>query len=119
MHLFEQEFYDESRGLLHKAIKVDCDRPVDERKRSRLLLAIIQNWDRKYPEAETLLKDGLEQRPPDEYDSKLLYVLGRTYLASERPDEARAAMQKLLSKYPESAMADKARETLKTLEKSR
>jgi tetratricopeptide (TPR) repeat protein len=119
VHLFEQEFYEESRGLLHEAIKVDCERPVDERKRSRLLLAIIQNWDRKYPEAERLLKDGLEQRPPDEYDSKLLYVLGRTYFATERRDEARATMQKLLSKYPESAMAEKARETLKSLDKPR
>ena len=63
--------------------------------------------------------DTLAQRPPDEYDSKLLYVLGRTYVASERRDEARAALQKLLSKYPESAMAEKARETLKTLEKPR
>lgn len=118
-HLFEQEFYEESRGLLYQATKVDCDRPVDERKRSRLLLAIIQNYDRKYPEAETLLKDGLALRPPDEYDSKLLYVLGRTYLASGRKDDARAAMQKLLAKHPDSAMAEKARETLKALEKPR
>lgn len=118
-HLFEQEFYEESRGLLYQATKVDCDRPVDERKRSRLLLAIIQNYDRKYPEAETLLKDGLAQRPPDEYDPKLLYVLGRTYLASDRRDEARAAMLKILAKYPDSPMAEKARETLKALEKSR
>jgi thioredoxin-like negative regulator of GroEL len=119
VHLFEQEFYQESRSLLRQAIKVDCDRPVEERKRSRLLLAIIHNYDRKYPEAETLLQDGLKLRPPDDYDSKLLYVLGRTYLASSRPDEARAAMQRILNKYPESAMAEKARETLKTLEKGR
>jgi thioredoxin-like negative regulator of GroEL len=119
VHLFEQEFYEESRGLLYQAIKVDCDRPVDERKRTRLLLAIVQNYDRKYPEAETLLKDGLAQRPPDEYDSKLLYVLGRTYLASGRRNDARDTMRKLLAKHPDTSMAEKARETLKALEDSR
>jgi thiol-disulfide isomerase/thioredoxin len=118
-HLFEQEFYEESRDLLARAIKTDRARPVDERKRSRLLLAIIQNYDRKYPAAETLLKDALALRPPAEYDSKLLYVLGRTYLASGRRGEARSTMLSLLDKHPDSSMADKARETLATLEKNR
>jgi hypothetical protein len=79
----------------------------------------VQNYDRKYPEAETLLMDGLAQRPPDEYDSKLLYVLGRTYLASGRRNDARAAMRKLLAQDPDGSMAEKARETLKALEDAR
>jgi thiol-disulfide isomerase/thioredoxin len=118
-HLFEQEFYEESRGLLMRAIKADRGRPVNERKRSRLLLAIIQNYDRQYPAAETLLKDALALRPPAEYDSKLLYVLGRTYLASGRRGEARSTMLSLLDRHPDSSMAEKARETLATLEKPR
>jgi thioredoxin-like negative regulator of GroEL len=116
-HLFDQEFYDESRSLLGQAIKVDRERPVDERKRSRLLLAIIQNYERRYSEAEKLLKDALSLRPPAEYEPKLLYVLGRTYLASDRKGEARATMQKILDKHPDSSMADKARETLRALDK--
>lgn len=118
-HLFEQESYEESRGLLGQAIKADRERPVDERKRSRLLLAIIQNYDRRYPAAETLLKDALALRPPADYDSKLLYVLGRTYLASGRRGEARSTMLSLLDKHPDSSMADKARETLAALDKQR
>lgn len=118
-HLFEQESYEESRGLLGQAIKVDRVRPVDERKRSRLLLAIIQNYDRKYAEAEALLKDGLALRPPAEYDCKLLYVLGRTYLASSRRGEARSTMLILLDKYPDCPMTDKARETLAALDRTR
>jgi len=119
VHLFEQEDYEESRGLLYQAIRIDGERPVDERKRNRLLLAIIQNYDRKYPEAEALLREGLSLRPPAEYDSKLLYVLGRTYLASGRKPDARATLQKLLEKHPGSSMADKARETLSALDKRR
>ena len=119
VHLFEQEAYEESRSLLYLAIKVDGERSVDERKRNRLLLAIIQNYDRKYPEAEALLKEGLSLRPPAEYDSKLLYVLGRTYLASGRKPDARETLRKLLDKHPDSAMADRARETLSALDKQR
>ena len=92
---------------------------MDERKRNRMLVAIIQTYDRKYPAAETLLKDALALRPPADYDSKLLYVLGRTYLASGRRGEARSTMLSLLDKHPDSSMADKARETLAALDKNR
>lgn len=118
-HLFEQESYDDSRDLLGQAIKVDRVRPVDERKRNRLLLAIMQNYDHQYPEAEALLKDGLALRPPAEYDCKLLYVLGRTYLAAGRRAEARSTMLILLDKYPDCPMSDKAHDTLAALDRGR
>jgi thioredoxin-like negative regulator of GroEL len=116
-HLFEQEFYEDSRDLLAKAVKLDAERPASERKRSRLLLSIIQHYDKKFREAEGLLKEGLALRPPNEYDAKLLFVLGRTYKAWGRPDDARNALRKVVSDYPQSAMAQKARETLFELER--
>src|SRR5262245_31561269 len=41
-HMFEQEFYEESRDLLYRAAAADTSRPVADRKQARMLLGIIQ-----------------------------------------------------------------------------
>ena len=91
MHLFEQEYYEESRALLYRAAAVDGERPVDERKQARMLIGIIQNYDRKYAEGETVLKEALGVRPVTEYDPKMMFVLARLYVAwGKKADGARA-----------------------------
>jgi tetratricopeptide (TPR) repeat protein len=77
-----------------------------------MLLAIIQNYDRKYAEAEALSKEALAIGPPGDDEAKLLFILGRTYLKWGRPADARKVMQQIILKHPQSPMAPKAQEQI-------
>jgi thioredoxin-like negative regulator of GroEL len=116
-HLFEQDAYRESRELLARAMKLDGGRPLEERKRTRLLLGAIEKSDDRYGQAETVLKDGLALAPSPEQDAKLLYVLGRMYAASNRPAQARVTLEKIVTNYGQTGIAQKARESLAALDK--
>ena len=119
VHLFEQEFYEESRALLYRAVEIDGERPVKERKQARMLIGIIQNYDRKYAEGESILKDALGIRPVTEYDSRMLFVLARLYVAWNKKDASRGTLRALLRDYPDSSVTPKARDLLKTLERDK
>ena len=119
MHLFEQEFYAESRELLSRAARHDGKSPVPDRKKARMLIGIIQTYDKKYAEAEDALKQALALKPPDEIEPRLLFVLGRTYLNWGKQDKARLVMEQLLADYPGSPVSAKAREALEALNKSK
>jgi thiol-disulfide isomerase/thioredoxin len=116
-HLYEEEFYDESRELLYRSIKVDQDEPAPSRRMARMILAIIQNYDRKYGDAEGLLKEALGIKPPGEDQAKILFVLGRTYASWGRREDAQKMMQKIVRDHAGSPMAQKARETLLALDR--
>jgi thioredoxin-like negative regulator of GroEL len=116
-HLYEEEFYEESRELLSRSIKVDRDEPAPSRRMARMMLAIIQNYDRKYGEAEGLLKEALGIKPAGEDQAKILFVLGRTYASWGRREDAQKTMQKIVREHAGSAMAQRARETLLVLER--
>ena len=117
-HLFEEEDYLESRELLAHAAHVDGRRPAAYRKQTRLLLAVLlKTYDQKFTEAEALLKEALTIRPPGEYDPKILYVLGKTYLSWGRKLEARAAFQEIVTDHADSPVAEKARETLVAMDR--
>jgi thiol-disulfide isomerase/thioredoxin len=116
-HLYEEEFYEESRELLSRAIKVDRDEPAPSRRMARMMLAIIQNYDRKYAEAEGLLKEALGIKPAGEDQVKVMFVLGRTYASWGRREDALKIMQKIVREHAGSAMAQRARETLLVLER--
>jgi thioredoxin-like negative regulator of GroEL len=115
-HLFDAEYYEEGRDLLKRAFAADKDRPAKERKRTRTLLGIIQHFDNKLTEAETLLKASLELKPADpEEDPATMYTLGKTYLKAGRTKEARATLEQLVSTYPQSKPAARAKDTLADL----
>jgi thioredoxin-like negative regulator of GroEL len=116
IHMFEQEFYEESRDLLYRATEVDVKRPVAERKQARMLVGIIQKYDRKLEAAESVLREGLSLTGPTEYDPKIMYILARVYMDSRRPAEARPFLSKILTHYPDSSVSGKARDALKTLD---
>jgi thioredoxin-like negative regulator of GroEL len=119
-HLFDAEFYEASRDLLQRAIAVDQERPVKERKRTRTLLGIIMHFDNKPAEAEKVLKESLDIKPADpEEDAASLYTLGKSYLKSGRTPEARTTLQKVLDAYPQSKPAARARETLDAMPPAR
>ncbi|MBI3932674.1 MAG: thioredoxin family protein [Acidobacteria bacterium] len=117
MHLFDQESYDDSRELLEKAVRLDDALPSSDRKQGRLFLAVIlKSYDKEYSKAERLLKQALSLKPESGYDPKLLYVLGKTYLAWGKPQQAREALQEILRAHADSTLAERARETLIALD---
>ncbi len=117
LHLYEQESYEDSSELLARAVRHDAALPAAERKRTRMLLAVMLNHERQHGESEALLKEALELRPPGELDAKLLYILAKTYTAIGRVSEARATLRRVLDGYPRSPVAEKARESLVALER--
>jgi len=116
-HLFDQERYAASEELLARAAENDHGSPVMDRRRTRLLLAILQNVDRRYAEAETLIKEALSLGPRGEDEVKLLFILGHTYVSWGRRDEGVQTMQVIVREFPQSPLAQKARETIVTLER--
>jgi thioredoxin-like negative regulator of GroEL len=115
VHLFEQESYDESRQFLDKALRHDADRPAEERKRTRMMLGAIHQYDSRLAEAEVLFKEALQIKPASDVDARVMYLLGKTYLAWGRQGEGRAMMQRVVSEYPSSSVAQKAHQTLQQL----
>jgi thiol-disulfide isomerase/thioredoxin len=63
-HLFGQRRFEESRQLLERAAKHDADRPVDERKRNRILLGRLFARAGRNGEAEKQLKAAIALQPP-------------------------------------------------------
>ncbi len=117
-HLFEQQDESGSRELLQKAIKRDERLPVRDRKRSRMLLALMLSDDRKYSQAETLFVEALALRPADAADARTLYMLARTYIDwGERLSLARATLRRLITEFPHTPIAQKGRELLHRLER--
>ena len=115
VHLFEQEVYEDSRELLYRAIALDGERPVKDRKQARMLIGIIQNYDRKYAEGESILKEALGIRPLTEYDPKMLFILARLYVSWNKKEAARGALVTLIRDHPDSSVTPKARDLLKSL----
>ncbi len=113
----QQQCLDEARELLTKAVARDAGSPLDERRRSRMLLAILHNIERDFSEAERLVKDALSLAPKSDEAPRLLFVLGRTYLSAGRRTESVETFQIIIREYPQSPLAEKARETLVNLER--
>lgn len=117
IHLFEQDAYAESSELLARAARGDEGRPLDERKQTRLLLGAMLKSDEKHRQAEEVLKQALALPASSVHDPKLLYVLGKLYLAWGRTEQARTTLQQVVNLHSQSAIAAKARETLVALER--
>jgi thioredoxin-like negative regulator of GroEL len=63
-HLFDQSRLDESRQLLERAAKHDADRPVDERKRTRITLGRLYARAGRNREAEKQWTAAIALQPP-------------------------------------------------------
>ncbi len=114
-HLYEQEYFDDARELLKQAVARDAGEEPENRRQARMLLAIIEHVTRNFAEAERLVKEALALEPDDEDEPKLLFVLGRTYVSSGRQAEGVATFEVIVRQYPQSPIAQKARETLVNL----
>jgi thioredoxin-related protein len=114
-HLYEQEYPDQAREMLRRAVANDLELGVEERRRARMLLAIIEHVERNFAEAEKLLKEALTLPASPEDQPKLLFVLGRTQMSSGRQAEGMATFEVIIREFPQSPVAAKARETLSSL----
>jgi thiol:disulfide interchange protein DsbD len=118
-HLYEQEYFDEAQGLLRTAVAHDSGASVDERREARMLLAILAHVTRDFGEAERLVKEALSLGPDPDEQPRLLFVLGRTYVSAGRQEEGVATFEVIVRQFPQSPVAQKARETLTTLRRPR
>lgn len=116
-HLFDLEAYEESRDLLDRGIRVDDGLPIAARKRARMLLGMIETYDHKFPRAEQVLRGALGLKPASGDDVKILFVLSRTYLSWGRPEQARAVLQDIVTRYPGTPLAQRAKESLAGLDR--
>ena len=80
-----------------------------------MLLAILAHLTRDFGEAERLVKEALTLGPDLEEQSRLLFVLGRTYVSSGRQEQAVETFEVIVRQFPQSPMAEKAKETLTSL----
>jgi thiol-disulfide isomerase/thioredoxin len=116
VHLYEQEAYDESRELLLRAREADADHPLVDRKQVRLLLGVEEYYEGNLAESASVLEEALALGKHDQYDPKLLYVLGRTYQKLGKKREAIKALRTILDRYSASPVAEKAWEAVVRLE---
>ncbi|MGD8895745.1 MAG: thioredoxin family protein [Acidobacteriota bacterium] len=116
-HLWDQECFEESEELLAQAAAHDGDRPAYERRRTRLLLAMLQSVRHRYAEAESLIKEALSLDPTGPDQPKLLFMLGRNYMSWGRQEQGMRTMEAIVREHPQSPIAQKAKETLVILER--
>jgi thioredoxin-like negative regulator of GroEL len=114
-HLYEQEYFDEAQALLRRAVEHDAESGIGARREARMLLAILAHVTRDFGEAERLVKEALSLEPDPDEQPRLLFVLGRTYVSSGRREEGVATFEVIVQKYPQSPVAEKAKETLTSL----
>ncbi len=117
LYLFDQEAYEESRDVLIQAVGCDAGLPSTDRKRSRMMLAIIRHYERRFPDAEALLKEAIALQPPGPNEAQLLYILGRVYKAWGRLDRAREVLAQVVQSFPDSPFAERAQDTLVALQR--
>jgi thiol-disulfide isomerase/thioredoxin len=116
-HFFDVEIFEESRDLLQHAAAHDRGRPAAERKKTRVLLGIIETFEKKYGEADKLLKEALAVTPADPTeDAAALFALGRTYMKWKKPEQARAFLKKALDTDPGGPMTEPAKTALGELD---
>jgi thioredoxin-like negative regulator of GroEL len=118
-HLLNQGYYDESTALLRRAVDNDAAAATHARREARMLLAMLAQASRDFGEAERLVKEALNLGPDAEEQPKLLLLLGRTYVSSGRKEEGVATFEVIVQQFPQSPMAEKAKETLTNLRASR
>ena len=80
-----------------------------------MLLAILAHVTRDFAEAERLVKEALLLGPDPEEQPRLLFVLGRTYVSAGRQEEGVATFEVIVRQFPQSPIAQKAKETLTRL----
>ena len=117
-HMLNQGYYQDATELLRRAVENDAGASIGARREARTLLAMLAQASRDFREAERLVKEALSLGPDANEQPKLLFVLGRTYISTGRPEEGAAAFEVIVERFPKSPVAEKAKESLTTLRAS-
>jgi thioredoxin-like negative regulator of GroEL len=113
MHVLDQGDLEQGGALIERAHARDAALPVAARKKIRSILGALRGAERRFSEAETLLKEGLALTPSDsEADSRALYTLGRVYIDWGRNQDARATLMRLIKKHPDTPAGVRGRRLL-------
>lgn len=97
-HLFEQRDASAGFDILSRAARVDNESAVADRKRTRLMLGILQARKKQYAKAEAAFQEAQALAPAGGLDPKLLRELERAYVDGGRVDAARRVRQELDAK---------------------
>ena len=115
VHLFEQESYDERRPCCAAPSSTTRARASANAARAACCSRSSRSLTRDFDEAERLVKEALLLGPDADERPRLLFVLGRTYVSSGRQEEGVATFEVIVQQFPQSPMAQKAKETLTSL----
>jgi thioredoxin-like negative regulator of GroEL len=117
-HMLNQGYYQDATELLRRTVDNDAAASVGARREARTLLAMLAQASRDFREAERLVKEALSLAPDATEQPQLLFVLGRTYISTGRPEEGAATFEVIVERFPKSPVAEKAKESLTTLRAS-
>jgi thioredoxin-like negative regulator of GroEL len=111
-HLFEQGVPAESLDLLSRAVRLDAQSAVAERKRTRLVLAIMHARKDKFGPANAAWQEALAIAPAGELDPRLLLELERAFAQGDQADAAHRVLKEIDRCCGESQFAILARDLL-------
>ena len=106
--------------LLYRAAALDRERPVKDRKQARMLIGIIQNYDRKYAEGGDGPEGGARASGPSPSTTPRCCSCwpASTWPGTRRTRRA-SCCARCVDEHPDSSVAPKARDLLKSLERDR
>ncbi len=113
--MYEMSYHEEAQPLLERARKNDKGTPLRQRKRLRMMLALIVEDDGHFAESEGLLREGLGLPKEPDIDPRLSLLLSRCLASRGKRAEAKTELTKLIAAYPNHAVISMAKKTLDSL----
>jgi thioredoxin-like negative regulator of GroEL len=98
--LMPRRMYEDVRDLLTRAYREDKDRPLTDRKRVRVALALMSGYKGEFPQAEAILQEAIALPPSAVEDAKAHLTLGEVYLTQEKKDPAVREFRAVTKSYP-------------------
>jgi len=113
--LFQHEYYDDAQKLLRRSVEHDAASATDGRREARMLLAMLAQVAHDFGEAERLVKEALSLGSDPNEQPRLLFMLGSTYVSAGRQEEGVQTFEVIIRQFPQSPVAQKAKDTLTSL----
>jgi thiol-disulfide isomerase/thioredoxin len=113
-HLFGQSDPEGSLELLSQAVPLDGQSPADDRKRTRLVVAILEARKKRFEKAEAAFSDARSLAPVGHLAPRLLLDLENAFLTGRKIQEAQRVLDETLSCCADSPQAAEARDLIAT-----
>ncbi len=112
--MYELNYHEDARPLLEKARRNDQG-TLRQRKRLRMMLALIVEGQSGLVESEAMLREGLALPKEADLDPRLSLLLSRCLASRGKRTEAKNELTKLIAAYPSHAVTSLAKKTLEGL----